>query len=536
MAFIHLPPVFSDHMILQRNKPIRISGSCTECKTLRIVLGSDEAAVSVKNGHFSCVLPARKEELSLTMRFYADDSKEPVHVISDISVGDVWMACGQSNMEYFLRYDAHWNDTKREARNPMIRMFNVPRISYEGQVREQKDSGFWFSEGSQAWPSFSAPGHAFARTIQPRIHVPVGIIGCNWGGTPACAWMSEESLSVPPLTIFREEYDQAVAQYDDSPGLLEKESMEAIEFENSYAHDMEWRAVMHGLTESEQAEWMAVHADDPVLPMGPWHHYRPSGLRHTMLETVAPFSICGFLWYQGESDSGHADIYDITMKALISDFRNLWQDPSLPFLYVQLAPFGRWLDCTNDGYAMVRRQQDKVSREVSGAYMTSIMDLGSWEDIHPKFKKEVGERLASLALGHVYGLPVQCDPPEAETITAEVGSGTVFTIRFRNVCDGLFGDVSDLSAFRIRFGEETMDLSGCSSGAEGNGSALSVRCDTLILRLDSALISAAMERNHTRSAEISYADLDYCEVRIWNSEGLPVKPFRLTVRIPEQKA
>ncbi|MCR5161130.1 MAG: sialate O-acetylesterase, partial [Lachnospiraceae bacterium] len=516
MAIIQLPPVFSDHMILQRNKPVRISGSCEGSETIRIVLGSAESIVPVRDGRFSCVLPGLEAQLSLTMRFFADGEKEPSLVISDVSVGDVWMACGQSNMEYFLRYDAHWNDTAREARNPMIRMFNVPRISYEDQVRELKDSGFWFSEGAEAWLSFSAPGHAFARTIQPRLNVPVGIIGCNWGGTPACAWMSEKALSAPPLNVFNEEYDAAVSQYDDSPGLLEKESLEAIAHENSYAHEIEWRAVMYGLTEAEQAEWMAVHADDPVLPMGPWHHYRPSGLRHTMLETVAPFSVRGFLWYQGESDSGHADIYDQTMKALIQDFRELWQDESLPFLYVQLAPFGRWLDCTNEGYAMVRRQQDKVSREFPGAYMTSIMDLGSWEDIHPKFKKEVGQRLGALALGHVYGIPAACDNPEAEEITVSTGEQTEFKIRFRNVYDGLFGDLSDLSAFRVRIGNDVLDLSE-TAGPEGISPALSIGYDTMTLRLNTSLLTEMAEKNKTRMAEISYADLDYCEVRIWNS-------------------
>lgn len=530
MAIIQLPPVFSDHMILQRNKPVRISGSCEGSETIRIVLGSAESTVPVRDRRFSCVLPGLEAQLSLTMRFFADGEKEPSLVISDVSVGDVWMACGQSNMEYFLRYDAHWNDTAREARNPMIRMFNVPRISYEGQVRELKDSGFWFSEGAEAWLSFSAPGHAFARTIQPRLNVPVGIIGCNWGGTPACAWMSEKALSAPPLDVFNEEYDAAVSQYDDSPGLLEKESLEAIAHENSYAHEIEWRAVMYGLTEAEQAEWMAVHADDPVLPMGPWHHYRPSGLRHTMLERVAPFSVRGFLWYQGESDSGHADIYDQTMKALIQDFRELWQDESLPFLYVQLAPFGRWLDCTNEGYAMVRRQQDKVSREFPGAYMTSIMDLGSWEDIHPKFKKEVGQRLGALALGHVYGIPAACDNPEAEEITVSTGEQTEFKIRFRNVYDGLFGDLSDLSAFRVRIGNDVLDLSE-TAGPEEISPALSIGYDTMTLRLNTSLLTEMAEKNKTRMAEISYADLDYCEVRIWNSEGLPVKPFRLTAEI-----
>ena len=158
--------------------------------------------------------------------------------------------------------------------------------------------------------------------------------------------MDEETLNHPPLNIFLKEYQQACAAV--SPDFLYDYSMECWKYENSYRHQLEWRAVMYGLTSAEQELWLQEHKNDPVLPMGHYHHYRPAGLYHTMIQKIAPIAVKGFLWYQGESDAGHAEIYDQTLSALISCFRRIWKDEELPFLFVQLAPFRKWLDCSDD--------------------------------------------------------------------------------------------------------------------------------------------------------------------------------------------
>lgn len=120
---------------------------------------------------------------------------------------------------------------------------------------------------------------------------------------------------------------------------LKAESLSGWEYEDDYHHQMEWRTVMYGLSESEQKEWEKQHSDEPLLPMGPYHHYRPCGLYQTMVLPIAPFTIKGILWYQGESDSGHPQIYDTMMCQLIQCWRDTFRAPDLPFLFVQLAPF-----------------------------------------------------------------------------------------------------------------------------------------------------------------------------------------------------
>ena len=123
--------------------------------------------------------------------------------------------------------------------------------------------------------------------------------------------------------------------------------------------------MMYGQTWEEQQTWMKMHQGDPVLPIGPYHHYRPCGLYDRMLKKVAPFPVKGILWYQGESDEVHADLYALLMEKLIQCFRDAWMDEQLPFLYVQLAPFERWLECRGDRYPQVRACQELVSKKVA---------------------------------------------------------------------------------------------------------------------------------------------------------------------------
>lgn len=500
MSQILLPSLFQNNMMLQRDKPLHIWGHAPEAAQVTIQLEDTRVTCPVSNGRFSCLLPAQDAGREKTLFFFTGQEPEPALCIEHISIGDIWMACGQSNMEYFLRYDAHWNDTKKAPRNEDIHMYNCPRIAFEGQIREQSECGYWFGEGDPAWPLFSAPGYSFARSLQPDLNVPVGVIGCNWGGTPACAWMDEEHLSVPPLTVFRQEYEKETAGIP--AGELEKSSMEAWKFEDSYRHQLEWRAMMYGLTREEQQLWEKEHQSDPFVPMGPYHHYRPSGLYHTMIQKIAPFTVKGFLWYQGESDSGHAEIYDQTMTSLIDCFRKTWQDESLPFLFVQLAPFGVWLGCTGENYAILRSRQETVSKTVPGTGMVSIMDLGMYEDIHPKFKMEVGQRLALLAKGKVYGSPILCESPEIAGLSR---NGLQLTLTFHHTGSGLYADEYGSDSFHILQNGSELEITG-----------FSAEQDSVTLTLKEA---------SDAPLAVSYAEEDYCQVHIWNSAGLPVKPF-----------
>lgn len=222
-----------------------------------------------------------------------------------------------------------------------------------------------------------------------------------------------------------------------------------------------------------------------------------------MIQKIAPFSVKGFLWYQGESDADHAEIYDQTLSALISCFRRVWKDEELPFLFVQLAPFRKWLNCTGEGFEIVRQRQETVSKTVPKTGMISVMDLGDEYDIHPKFKMEVGRRLALLARGKVYGETLLCESPEFSAASLK---DRQIILSFHHARGGLIGDIHSRDAFVITQGNQLLGIEACVLTGE-----------QLILLLDHSPQDLPLH--------IAFAMQDYCPVHIWNKAGLPLKPF-----------
>lgn len=502
MSIIQLPTIFQDHMMLQRDKKIVIWGSASENVHFTIKLGAFSISSKVQNSKFYCGLPSMKACREQTLSIFIEDSKIPDVEIAHISIGDVWIAAGQSNMEFFLRYDAHWDSTKRLDKNENIRMYNCPRVAFPGQEDDPKSSGFWFEEHDLAWETFSAPGYSFARELQPRLNVPVGIIGCNWGGTPICAWLDESYMQEPPNNIFLEEYAKALEGVDLEQ--LRAESMEALAYEKTYQYQMALRVLMYGLNEQDQEEWMRQYAHSPMVPMGSYHHCRPAGLYHEMVKQIAPFSVKGVLWYQGESDDVHADIYDEAFKALIACFRETFRD-ELPFLFVQLAPFEKWLACEGANYPIIRDKQEQVSKEVALAAMVSIMDLGMREDIHPKRKMEVGRRLAQLARGKVYGENILCESPEFKSA---VRNGNEIILSFDHAGNRLYMKGESIQALTILQNDEVREIE---THVIGTSIKLTIKDMT------------------TEPVLILFAKTPYCEVNLFNEESLPVKPFSCEV-------
>lgn len=394
-------------------------------------------SVADENGNFRIILPPREAGENYLLCVDFDSAPEESVRLSRIGFGDIWLAGGQSNMEFFLKYDRDWEETKKLPPNPRIRMYNVPQRAFAGHTTHNKTGyGYWFDDRDPALETFSAPAYRFAREVQAATGIPIGIIGCNWGGSSASTWVDKEVLSAPPLDRYLKEYEEAVAGIPAKK--LAADSLAGWEFEDSAGHAADFEPLLYGRDRDWQLNYMKIHAGEPAVPMGPYHFNRPSGLYRTMLSELIPFSIKGVLWYQGESDAGdYALLYDKLLTGLIESWRLAWDD-DFPFLIVQLAPFGQWLDCDSRGYTTVREKQAYVSQNIPGVHMAAIMDLGSYYDIHPKEKMEVGRRLALLARGHVYGeTELLCDPPEAVS-AVRVGDRQI-AVNFRHA-DGLFSD------------------------------------------------------------------------------------------------
>jgi len=495
---------FGDRMVLQRRKDIHVWGTGEAGCTVEVRLGSDatQRGTVALDGTWTVSLPPR--EAAHGLRMVITDGRNVVE-FCDVAVGEVWIAGGQSNMEYFLAFDRDRRHVLDGLMNADIRYFDTPRASYDGQWddRDYSRFGFWRASTREDLPYFSAVAYYFAVELQASLDVPVGIVGCNWGGTPACAWMGEDYLADGPGRVWIDEHRAALVDVD-----VERVSAEYRADPMSATTDPLKTSILTlllnpGFPRLAQKALLAVAGERlRNVVVGPLHPYRPTGLHETMLKRVAPYSARGVIWYQGESDAPHADIYGSVFESLIHCWRDLWRD-ELPFLFVQLAPFGEWLGSTGEAYPRVRQQQQSVADTVPGTWMASSSDSGLQWDVHPKRKKSIGSRLALLARRHVHGQDILADAPRPVTVLP-----THSGIEIR---------MSDADGLVLRRGPLPIEVVS-PAGRPLPITRVAVESDRLVL-----------EGSFPAGSTIRFAWTGYYEVGLVNGAGIPATPFYLEV-------
>lgn len=502
---MRLGAVFSDGLVLQREKELKIWGTGEDSCEVTVSLCGQKAAATVINGKWQTVLPPLPAATGCELVVSSGGESLTVR---DVAIGEVWIAGGQSNMEMCMRFDAE-AEGETDA-DPLFRFFDVPRISYDEQEQDEDFSefGFWRSCSPGHTSYFSATAYYFGKMLRKTLNVPVGIVGCNYGGTSASCWVPEEDLlSDSGLKSYIDDYEAGLAELDTDRAVqsFRAERRNAGTPRAKAFSDALWRGAA---TPEEYHEilnkLMPENAPMPDVPViGPAHPRRPSALYHRMLKTITPYATRGVIWYQGESDDCKAELYAKLFSTLIARWRADWQE-ALPFLFVQLAPFERWLHCEGSGFPAVRRQQEIVSQTVENAYMASIMDCGERTDIHPKHKRPVGERLARLALGKIYGQAAACDPPEA--VSCEKQDGGVI-VRFLHCGEGLEVKGETLNGLQVlgvsgEIGKYQVYVS---------GDKLEIKCAEPVY-------------------EVRFACQPYVEANLYGNDGLCAKPFALAAQ------
>lgn len=506
MTRLWIPEIFSEGMVLQCRKPIPVWGRGPDGGQVTISIGGQQKTAAVESGCWKVQLEPLQPATGLVLTVCCGEQER---TIPDVAVGEVWVAGGQSNMEFQLQYDAEKDDTISSADDEYLRFFDVPKISYEGQEKDFtfNGKGFWrpFDPENAGW--FSAVGAYFGCQIRKTQKVPVGIIGCNWGGTSASAWLSEKYLySVPALSPYLDQYRQTLSVLDME--LYRKYFRKKLENERTPQAQKVLATLMADTVSNEQAlAFFASMTEEQKamasLPVGPMHPNRPCGLYHTMLQTIVPYAVRGVIWYQGESDEVLPRQYAALFSQVIACWRDAWQE-QLPFLFVQLAPFAHWLTNTGRAFPELRRQQEIVSRTVPRAWMASIMDSGQKDDIHPKHKRPAGERLALLARGKVYGeKELLCEPPQAQSVDWH---GDKVCIRFLHAGKGLHCAGETLAGMELLL--------------DGNSVPFNTEIEGDTVTLYAPLQDA-------ESVEVRYAWADYVKANLYSSAGLCAIPFCL---------
>lgn len=472
-ARIRLPEIIGNDMVLKQNDDVRIWGFAGAGS--HIVVSPDWSdstfsAVCDSEGKWTAVIDTPSggmdsHEIRITETEPRSGKVSDSITLRNILIGEVWFCSGQSNMEMPL--DGFWDcpvegsaeEIALSGRHDGIRMATIPKT---GSLTPQETvSGSWKTCCPENAGQFSAVGYHFAKTLNAVLNVPVGIISCSWGGSSLEGWLPEEIVS----------------EYPD---------------------------IDCGISEPAEGNkgWN-------------WDAHTPFVMYNGMLHPLRNYTVSGFLWYQGETNVGRHSTYAPRMQTLVSHWRSLWGQGELPFYLVELAPY-RYGDGGdgNDGDkrggisgALLREAQSEAARLIPNSGIVCTNDLVyPYEDvqIHPCRKKEVGQRLAWLALNMTYGFgSIDCEGPvfrEMEIIGNEV------ILRFDNDRNG-FSPWSGLEGFEIA-GEDRVFHEAEAVVVPGQ------KC----VKVSSEAVDAPVA--------VRYCFRDFCPGNLTGARNLPAFPFR----------
>ena len=380
--------LFSDHMVLQEHVDNHVWGTAKPGQEIALEIDKHQwTCKSNTNGAWSTKIPALNSGWDYTLRIKAETQIEIKHV----AVGEVWVAGGQSNMQFGVGKALHKTEaqTACDQSKGQLRIIKIPqRVS---QTPLSDVNAKWVSLNKQNCHAYSAVAVFYAAQLQQKLNKPIGIIQCCIGGTVAETWMSPAAL----------QHDKYQALHVGWEALL-KEWYPGIDPRKVYKEKCaRWPA------EKEKALAAGKPAPPwPSMPKGPDHPNRLSALYNGMLYGITPYTIKGCIWYQGESNAYRAIQYRSLLKDLILDWRKHW-GADMPFLMVEICSYQTPQKGPVDPhvYPVARESQRVVAQELDHCDLVCILDLYDLKnpaDIHPKNKRDVGQRLAQLALNQVY--------------------------------------------------------------------------------------------------------------------------------------
>lgn len=479
VAQVTLPKVLSSHMVLQRDLPVHIWGMAAPDQSLTISFRGESRTTHADSlGQWSVYLSpgAAGGPFDLTVQAAAENGgpAPPPIVLTDILVGDVWLASGQSNMEFPLSRSATAAQDLPEAGNSHIRLLMVRKRASD-YAETDVDSDGWTVSSPDSAKDFSAVAWYFARDIGQREHVPIGLIDSTWGGTIAESWVRLTALGA----------DATLAPLFVSRGRMTD-------------HELAGR-----LEERDQQRQIAeAKAAGKPVPQFPWHpplnSWAPGLLWNGMIAPLTPFAIRGVLWYQGESNSAleRAPLYKSIFRALIEDWRRQWAIGDFPFLYVQISNFK---STPAEDWAVLREQQRRTL-EVRNTAMAVTIDIGNPDDVHPTDKVDVGLRLARAARALTYGESVEYNGPSFRQATAE---GASIRTWFDDA-EGLTAKGGDVTGFEV-------------AGTDGKFVPASAKIE------GETIVASSPDVPEPVAVRYGWANSPQCN--LFNAEGLPASPF-----------
>ena len=491
-AEVKLASPFTDHMVLQCDLKVPVWGTAEPGEEITVQFADRKNSVKAgADGKWRVDLPPMKAS-SESRVFTVSGSKtaKPLE-LQDVVVGEVWLASGQSNMDFSMSKKVKSfagvanEETEIAAANyPLIRMFTgVAAKTYAPQASV---NGVWKVCTPETAPAFSAVGYFFARDLQREIKIPVGIITESFGASTAESWIRRETMAADPqLKPMLDRFDDAVERFrTNPPPVVAAPRSEDVSATN---------AVATNAAPGRRARGSAAPRD-PVQDQ-----HNATVLFNGMIAPIIPYAIRGAIWYQGESivgaDAGIA-LYPHVQATLVRDWRELWGEGDFPFLIVQLA--GQ--EAASNSPRVREAQATILALPNTG--MAVATDIGEAKNVHPKNKQDVGDRLARIALAKTYGRKIEFSGPAYDSMKIE---GNAIRVSFSHA-DGLVARDGTLKWFTV-------------AGADGKFVSADARIDGQTVVVSSPDVPAPVA---VRYAWVNFPNGGH----LYNSPGLPAAQFR----------
>jgi len=468
-AEVRLHPLFSEHVVLQRDVPTNVWGTAEPGERVAVRIADQEHATEAGgDGRWRVRLAPTPAGGPHTLTVQGTNRID----VRDVMFGEVWVASGQSNMHMLVRSNLPWSAGAldyekeiREAKYPAIRVFDVQRQFAEAPT--ETCDGAWAVCSPQTVGDFSATAYFFARALHGELNVPVGILSASVGTTSISAWTSRDAMEREP---------------SGKPKVA--------------AYDARVRKYVEGMGNNKPPATTRP-AKDPRQDIN-----SPTLLFNGMIAPLMPYSIRGAIWYQGESDAKWHAGYGQAFRTMVDDWRARWGQGDFPFLFVQLTARGPRATEPADGNWAQMREVQAACLSVPNTGMAVTIDVGAEDTVHPRNKQAVGQRLALVALAKVYGRPVAYAGPMYRDMSNE---GNAIRVRFDHVGEGLRIAGERLSGFAV-------------AGEDRRFVWAEARID------DGEVVVSSPEVAHPVAVRYAWADNPECN--LFSADGLPAVPFR----------
>lgn len=418
-AKVELASPFTSHMVLQCARVVPVWGTADPGEEVTLEFAGQKDTVKADvDGKWRIALKPMQPSAEPRTLSVSGSKTDPALRLDDVLIGEVWLASGQSNMDFSLskkvKYFAGVVNEEQEiaaANYPLIRVFTGNAA--KSYTPKSKVGGEWQVCTRENAPAFSAVGYFFARDLQKELKAPVGIITLAFGASTAEAWIGRETLAADAaLKPMLDRFDAAVEAFKTNP----PPTVAPVRSEDAKA--------VNGARKGRRGN---AGPRDPVQDQ-----HNPTVLFNGMIHPVIPYAMRGAIWYQGESiidaNKGGIELYPRVQAALIRDWRQRWGQGDFPFYIVQLA--GQ--EAASNSPLVREAQATVLSLPNTG--MAVATDIGEAKNVHPHNKQEVGKRLARIALANAYGRPIEFSGPTYESMKLE---GNAIRVKFSHLGGGL---------------------------------------------------------------------------------------------------